>query len=113
MTGPIKVLNSWALFLPLTTLLACAVAGKEAGAQDLRRCEPLHLFLTEDLGMVAETERDTMDDWRTQKILCSMSSCWLLDGLGPRTHGTRRTSPRSDFGWTIRTVSSVCTPGTS
>ena len=69
MTGPITVRNSWAFLPPLTALLACAAAGTEARAQDLRRCEPLHRFLTEDFGMVAETERDTMDDWRTHKML--------------------------------------------
>ena len=69
MTGPIKVRHSWVFLLPLAASLACAAAGKEAGAQDIRRCEPLQRFLTEDFGMVAETERDTMDDWRTHKRL--------------------------------------------
>ncbi len=69
MTGPVKVRNSWAFLLPLTAAFACAAAGKEAGAQDLRRCEAVQQFLTEDFAMVAETERDTMDDWRTQKML--------------------------------------------
>ena len=69
MAGPNRSGNSWAFLLPLTSLLACAVVGKEAVAQDLQRCEPLQRFLTEDFGMVAETERDTMDDWRTHKML--------------------------------------------
>ena len=69
MTGSSGASNSWAFVLPLTALLACAAPGTEAGVQDVLRCEPLHRFLTEDFSMVAETERDTMDDWRTHKML--------------------------------------------
>jgi hypothetical protein len=59
-------------FLPvlLIAVLGCAAASTdEADAQDVKRCEPVQKFLTQDFGMVAETERDTMDDWRTHKKL--------------------------------------------
>lgn len=69
MTRPIMVRASWAFLLPLTASLGCAAPGTEAGAQQVQRCEPVQRFLTEDFGMVAETERDTVDEWRTQKML--------------------------------------------
>jgi len=40
-------------------------SGSEASAPDLGRCLPAERYLTEQLGMVAETGPDTMDDWRT------------------------------------------------
>ena len=55
--------------LILAVLLGCAGAGTEAGAQDLKRCEPVQKFLTEQFSMVAETGPDTIDDWRTHKIV--------------------------------------------
>ena len=63
------VRTPWAFLLLLSASLACAAAGTEAGVRDVQRCEPVQRFLTEDFGMVAETERDTMDDWRTHKVL--------------------------------------------
>ena len=56
---------------PLLTalLIACAGPASRAGAQDVKRCEPVQKFLTEDFGMVAETGKDTIDDWRTHKIV--------------------------------------------
>lgn len=64
------------LCLVVAALLGCAGAGTEAGAQDVQRCGPVQRFLTEDFGMVAETEPDTIDDWRTHKILpgCSVTA---------------------------------------
>ena len=54
----------------VVALIGCAAAvTDEAGAQDVRRCEPVQKFLTETFAMVAETERDTVDDWRTHKML--------------------------------------------
>ena len=41
----------------------------EVGPHDLARCEPLHALLTGTLEMVAEISPDTIDDWRTQRIL--------------------------------------------
>src|SRR5688572_13389148 len=62
--------SSW-LGAPLiaAALLGCSAAGTEAGAQDVRRCEPVRRFLTEQLAMVAETGPDTIDDWRTHKVV--------------------------------------------
>src|SRR4051812_43718432 len=54
----------------LIAVLGCAAASTDdADAQDVKRCEPVQKFLAQDFGMVAETERDTMDDWRTHKKL--------------------------------------------
>ncbi len=39
------------------------------GPADLKRCEALHRTMTETLQMVAEISPDTVDDWRTRKIL--------------------------------------------
>jgi hypothetical protein len=47
-------------------LLGCASGGE---AQDLKHCEPVHRFLTEQFAMVAEVGPDTIDDWRTHKIV--------------------------------------------
>ena len=69
MTRPIMVRTSWAFLLPLTASLGCAAPGTAAGSRQVQRCEPVQQFLTEDFGMVAETERDTVDEWRTQKML--------------------------------------------
>ncbi len=56
--------------LILVLLIGCAAASTDAaGVQDIKRCEPVQKFLTESFAMVAVTERDTMDDWRTQKKL--------------------------------------------
>ncbi|MSR35679.1 MAG: hypothetical protein EXR95_03395 [Gemmatimonadetes bacterium] len=65
-----KPFRSWP-YIPLlaAALLGCAGAGTEAGAQDVTRCEPVRAFLTEQFGMVAEISPDTIDDWRTAKIV--------------------------------------------
>jgi hypothetical protein len=42
---------------------------RPVGAVDLKRCEPLHRLMTETLQMVAEITPDTVDEWRTRKIL--------------------------------------------
>jgi hypothetical protein len=55
--------------LPAALLLACAGPGSRASAQDTKRCEPVRAFLTDTFGMVAEVGRDTIDDWRTHKVL--------------------------------------------
>jgi hypothetical protein len=50
-------------------LSACAgSSGPEAAGPDLARCEQAHRYLTEQLGMVAETGPDTLDDWRTDRM---------------------------------------------
>ena len=41
----------------------------QVGPQDLDRCRPLHRVLTETLEMAAEISGDTIDDWRTRRIL--------------------------------------------
>lgn len=68
--NPSLSLRTW-LTTPFlaAALLGCAGAGNEAGAQDLKRCEPVERFLTEQMGMVAEIGADTIDDWRTDKIV--------------------------------------------
>lgn len=42
---------------------------RPVGPEDLRRCEPLHRVMTETLTMSAETSPDTVDDWRTRRVL--------------------------------------------
>ena len=69
MTRPLRVRTSRALPLVLTVAIGCAAAGTESGSQDVQRCEPVHRFLTQDFGMVAETQPDTVDEWRTHKML--------------------------------------------
>ena len=64
-----NLLRTWGSALPLTAVLLGCAAGSEARAQDLKRCEPVHRFLTEQFGMVAETGPDTIDDWRTDKMV--------------------------------------------
>lgn len=60
----------------LFLLLLAAVAAEPGVAQDPRRCEPVRKFFTESFGMVAEIHPDTMDDWRTHKMLpgCSVTA---------------------------------------
>lgn len=62
---PIRV----ALVVLIGSVLACAGSGPEASAQGLERCEPVHRFLVGEMGMVAEIDPDTVDDWRTRKTL--------------------------------------------
>jgi hypothetical protein len=55
-----------ARLIPLLPLALAACAGSpEAGVPDLGRCQQAERYLTEQLGMVAETGPDTLDDWRT------------------------------------------------
>jgi hypothetical protein len=42
---------------------------RAAGPEDLKRCEPLHRVMSETLAMSAEISPDTIDDWRTHKVL--------------------------------------------
>jgi hypothetical protein len=58
----------------LVALAGCAGNGSEAGgveasAPDLGRCQPAERYLTDQLGMVSETGPDTLDDWRTDRML--------------------------------------------
>jgi hypothetical protein len=55
--------------LLVAALLGCSGASTQVSAQDVKRCEPVQKFLTETFGMVAEVGKDTIDDWRTHKIL--------------------------------------------
>ncbi len=55
--------------LAILILAGCASSGAEVGAQDLARCVPAERYLTESLGMVAETGPDMLDDWRTDRML--------------------------------------------
>lgn len=48
---------------------ACAGRGAEAGAQDLGRCEAAERYLSGTLGMIAEIGPDTLDDWRTDRMV--------------------------------------------
>src|SRR5688572_14325921 len=64
-TRPLRVFP-----LLLLALGACAgSSGSEASAPDLGRCEQAQRYLTDQLGMVAETGPDTLDDWRTDRML--------------------------------------------
>lgn len=67
MTTLVPLRSSRPLPILVAVLLGCAGAGSEAGAQDLQRCEPVQQFLTETMSMAAETEPDTIDDWRTHQ----------------------------------------------
>jgi hypothetical protein len=59
----------------LLGLWGCAGNGSEANGQaganapDLGRCLPAERYLIDQLGMVAETGPDTLDDWRTDRML--------------------------------------------
>jgi len=53
----------------VASLLGCAGAQSGAGAQEVARCEPAQRLLTEQLGMVTETEPETVDDWRTGRLV--------------------------------------------
>ena len=44
-------------------------SGAEAGAPDLGRCQQAERYLIDQLGMVTETGPDTLDDWRTDRML--------------------------------------------
>jgi hypothetical protein len=55
-------------------LSGCAGNGSEtraeaASAPDLARCQYAERYLTEQFGMIAETGPDTLDDWRTDRLL--------------------------------------------
>ena len=57
------------LSIVMAALLGWAGTSSEVGAQDVKRCEALHRFFTETMEMEAEASPDTVDDWRTQKVL--------------------------------------------
>ena len=59
------------LLVPLISILlaACAGNGSEASVPDLGRCQMAERYLTEQLGMIAETGPDTLDDWRTDQMV--------------------------------------------
>ena len=69
MTSPTMLRPSGRLPVLLATLLGCAATSSEVRAQDVERCEALNRFLIETMEMEAETSPDTVDDWRTHKIL--------------------------------------------
>ena len=68
----------WGL-LPIALLLGCVAAAPEAQGQDEERCIPAERFLVEDLGMKAQIDADTIDDWRTQQHLpgCRVTAAGL------------------------------------
>jgi hypothetical protein len=60
--------------LILAALAGCAGNGSEsrgeaAAGPDLGRCQHAERYLTEQFGMIAETGPDTLDDWRTDRLL--------------------------------------------
>jgi hypothetical protein len=60
--------------LILVALAGCAGNGSEsraegAAAPDLGRCQYAERYLTEQFGMITETGPDTLDDWRTDRLL--------------------------------------------
>ena len=69
MTSPTMLRPSGRLPVLLAALLGCAATSSEVRAQDVERCEALNRFLIETMEMEAETSPDTVDDWRTHKIL--------------------------------------------
>ncbi len=69
MTKPTLLRPASALPILLATLVASASAGSEARAQEVKRCETVHRLLTEDMGMVAESAPDKVQNWQTNQIL--------------------------------------------
>ena len=69
MTSPTMLRPSGHLPIVMVAILACAATSSEVRAQDVKRCEALNRFLIETMEMEAETSPDTVDDWRTHKIL--------------------------------------------
>ena len=63
-------------WLALVALVVAACGGNGSGGRsdaaagpDLARCQAAERYLTEQIGMVAETGPDTLDDWRTDRLL--------------------------------------------
>ena len=69
MTSPTMLRSTGPLPIAVVAFLACAATGSEVRAQDVERCETLNRFLVETMEMEAETSPDTVDDWRTHKLL--------------------------------------------
>jgi len=49
----------------LLLILAAGSSGATASAQEQRHCRSAHGFLVDEVSMIAITEPDTLDDWRT------------------------------------------------
>jgi len=67
-------------------LAACAGTGSPTADPELERCAPVERFLVEAMGMAAETGRDTVDDWRTRRMLpgCRVTAAGSTAlGMGP------------------------------
>jgi hypothetical protein len=67
-SSPVAILSAALLW----GVAASAEAGAQIaapGAADVARCEPLLEVMTETLEMAAEISPDTIDDWRTGRIL--------------------------------------------
>ena len=69
MTSPTMLRASGPFPIAMMAFLACAAASSEVRAQDVKRCETLNRFLIDTMEMEAETSPDSVDDWRTRKIL--------------------------------------------
>lgn len=69
MTKPTLLRPAGALPILMATLVTSASTGSEARAQEVKRCETVHRLLTEDMGMVAESSPDTVQNWQTNQIL--------------------------------------------
>ena len=69
MTSPTVLRSTGLLPIAVVALLACAATSSEVRAQDVERCEALNRFLVETMEMEAETSPDTVDDWRTHRLL--------------------------------------------
>ena len=59
---------AWIFWVNLA-LAGCAGPGTAGSPQSLERCEPAERYVINRLGMIAETGPDTLDDWRTDRVL--------------------------------------------
>lgn len=57
------------IYLVFLALAGCAGPSTAASLQNLERCDPAERYVVDRLGMVAETGPDTLDDWRTDRVL--------------------------------------------
>lgn len=68
-----------------TVVFGVAALAPVAKAQEEQRCQAAERFLAEQAGMTAITSADTIDDWRTRKIVagCRVTAAGLTSrGLG-------------------------------
>ena len=86
--------------LVIAALVAAACSSVEARAQE-EHCREAHRFLVEEVGMVAVTEGDTIDDWRTDQMVpgCRVTAAGLTENTD-RTEATLFYEKVRAAGWT-------------